>query len=228
MASVIDSDTDFDSDIPPTPENSPTISFNQSKTAKYVLSQETVTFETTKSDYHNFEVKRNEIQATVHRPDLIDVCHMPYAYYELEDILKFTVNLEPVNPNIKLIGIYNEVSYREHYLTELDFNKSKTRILLQCNHHTNYPKNGETIEAYGTIVFKKNNTSPILFLSFWNTLKVDVVKYLECVKLQQQFIPICHTGFVAKGNIEQSLAQRMERLLDNSFEDISLERGPLN
>lgn len=132
----------------------------------------------------------------------------PYVFYEIKDLLEFTEFDQPLNPNIKTIGIYEQKNVDAHYLIEHSKNDTKVvpqKILVDVKLLSIFPAMNQAVEIYGFIKFCKSGTThfPVFIGTFWTSISSDLNRYLKCLTQQKQYVPCCYKQTTTLNELSQ-------------------------
>lgn len=140
----------------------------------------------------------------------------PYVFFELKEVLNFTAGYEPVNPNIKIFGIY-----KQNYLLEHKQNSTKiipSKLLIDCRVLCSVPVVDQNVEMYGYVTYHKNDNKyyPIFIAKFWININSNFNKHIDSLRRQKNYVPFCYKRLTKVNSFTTSVILKN----DYSFEEI--------
>lgn len=177
----------------------------------------------------------------------LNFCKKPYIFYDIKEILNFTISAAPLNNNFKTVGRFFECNSK-HYLLEPTASIGtssniqagsvalcskfeevlKLRIDLQVTNKV--PKQNEVIEVFGQLDFLEGfeklatlDPNPVIVVKFFRPSVGDIGKYVQVMKKVRKFAPKIALQLVNKNVSFNDWSYNETYNQDNSFFDDGAE-----
>uniref|UniRef100_A0A1Y1LP24 Uncharacterized protein n=1 Tax=Photinus pyralis TaxID=7054 RepID=A0A1Y1LP24_PHOPY len=108
----------------------------------------------------------------------------PFVFHEIVDIINFDGFRQPVNQNIKTLGVFKQNKLIDHRCSIFKSDSLSVKLKFLVN----APQPNQTVEVYGYLSPQKE-----IVVKFWTQVVGDVQRYWTNLKLQKaQYTPLCY------------------------------------